>query len=341
MTCRDKMKLEHPEKVSSDYHGGCWGCPHYYDYLDKPDYCPLIHDIVHNNTTCTKCWDREIPETGTGKNPNTKETNGEKEMEEKYKYPHCRATDVDLVLSDRTWFMDKIKYLQDTVIPAIEKEVDKRDKVIAGFKEDAKDLEDTNNALNDMKEGLYATINNQRDIIARKEEILKDFQKQIGKLKLDNEKKADEIRGLSDVIKELEELNMSKQNENVVLKKGFEEEITKLKLDIERKNERIKELIIDNDDLYAVNTALHEEIERSKLVIKGTPLSEVKKEVFNQYCMNDIAITKMYYEESAYIKIARHIRSKYNALVKAGFSHDEAMSFIPMWTDDCEVNNVD
>lgn len=262
-------------------------------------------------------------------------------MDIKYKYYYNRATELELAGERREWLVNRIKYLQDTVIPAIEEEVDRRDNVIAGFKEDVKDLEDTNTALNNMKEGLYATINNQRDIIARKEEILKDFQKQISKFKLDNEKKADENRGLSDVIKELEELNMSKQNENVVLKKGFEEEITKLKLDIERKNERIKELIIDNDDLYAVNTALHEEIERSKLVIKGTPLSEVKKEVFKQYCMNDIAITKMCYEESAYIKIARHIRSKYNALVKAGFSHDDAMSLIPMWTDDCEVNNAD
>lgn len=204
---------------------------------------------------------------------NLKETNGEKEMEN-YKYHYCRATDVDLVLSDRTWLMDKIKYLQGTVIPSIEEEVDRRDKVLADWKEEFP--------------------------ILRKE-------------------------------------NAELKKEN----KGFEEEITKLKLDIERKNERIKELIIDNDDLYAVNTALHEEIERSKLIIKGTPLSEVKKEVFKQYCMNDIAITKLCYEESAYIKIARHIRSKYNALVKAGFSHDDAMSLIPMWTDDCEVNNAD
>ena len=63
-------------------------------------------------------------------------------------------------------------------------------------------------------------------------------------------------------------------------------------------------------------------------------MSEVKKELFEQYRMNDIAIAKMCYEESTYIKFARHIRSKYDALVNVGFSHDDAMSLIPMWTDD-------
>lgn len=47
--------MEHPEYIKEHYAGGCAGCPHNYGYLPKPDKC--------SKTTCTKCWDREIPET--------------------------------------------------------------------------------------------------------------------------------------------------------------------------------------------------------------------------------------------------------------------------------------
>lgn len=55
MTCREKLKIEHPECIDEEYSGGCEGCPHNYGYLPKPDRC--------GETTCTKCWDREVPGT--------------------------------------------------------------------------------------------------------------------------------------------------------------------------------------------------------------------------------------------------------------------------------------
>lgn len=57
MTCREKLKKEHPERFCNAYTAGCVGCPHTYGYLDKPLYC-----IGGSKSTCTKCWDREIPE---------------------------------------------------------------------------------------------------------------------------------------------------------------------------------------------------------------------------------------------------------------------------------------
>lgn len=56
MTCREKLKIEHPEYVGDYYTGGCHGCPSDYGYLTDPAKCDL------KETTCTKCWDREIPE---------------------------------------------------------------------------------------------------------------------------------------------------------------------------------------------------------------------------------------------------------------------------------------
>lgn len=57
MTCREKLKLDRPNKVNSCFYGGCSHCPHTYGYLPRPAEC---------NTecfTCTECWDREIPGT--------------------------------------------------------------------------------------------------------------------------------------------------------------------------------------------------------------------------------------------------------------------------------------
>ena len=59
MTCREKLKIEHPECVDAGYLGGCWGCPEQHGYLGRPDYCCTTSD----DSDCTTCWDREIPGT--------------------------------------------------------------------------------------------------------------------------------------------------------------------------------------------------------------------------------------------------------------------------------------
>lgn len=58
MTCREKLKLEHPDCVSPEFMGGCSCCPCTYGYLDDPNYCEGYGDWDQ----CTECWDREIPE---------------------------------------------------------------------------------------------------------------------------------------------------------------------------------------------------------------------------------------------------------------------------------------
>lgn len=57
MTCREKLSLMRPDAIDPDCWGGCRGCPTDYNMLPKPEYCKPIHEI------CTKCWNREIPET--------------------------------------------------------------------------------------------------------------------------------------------------------------------------------------------------------------------------------------------------------------------------------------
>ena len=58
MTCREKLMIQYPEKIDADYLGGCEGCPKTYNYLPDPEYCKKGTPVE-----CTRCWDREIPET--------------------------------------------------------------------------------------------------------------------------------------------------------------------------------------------------------------------------------------------------------------------------------------
>ena len=61
MTCREKLKIEHPECIDESICCGCSGCPHHYGYLDRPSYCGDANIPVEEG--CTRCWGREIPET--------------------------------------------------------------------------------------------------------------------------------------------------------------------------------------------------------------------------------------------------------------------------------------
>ena len=59
MTCREKLKMEHPEGLDNEWRGGCNGCPHTYGYAKDPEWCAM------NRETCTRCWDRETEEVET------------------------------------------------------------------------------------------------------------------------------------------------------------------------------------------------------------------------------------------------------------------------------------
>ena len=62
MTCREKLKREHPYYVNEKYNGGCFGCPFIHGYMAKPNYCNG-KNLANYDAICGKCWDREIPGT--------------------------------------------------------------------------------------------------------------------------------------------------------------------------------------------------------------------------------------------------------------------------------------
>ena len=63
MTAREKLAIEHPEKLDDVEPGGCLGCPEDYGYLADADFCTNNYDRYGELfERCKKCWDREIPE---------------------------------------------------------------------------------------------------------------------------------------------------------------------------------------------------------------------------------------------------------------------------------------
>lgn len=71
MTFREKIKIEHPEKINSSASGGVLGCPIHYGYEQyKP--CSYISEEI-----CTDCWDREIEGEELKDNKTVLEIHGE------------------------------------------------------------------------------------------------------------------------------------------------------------------------------------------------------------------------------------------------------------------------
>jgi len=68
MTFREKLQEESPSDCNPGYVGGCNWCPCDHEY--EPHGCGLCAEHFNRNFTidelrelCTKCWDRECPET--------------------------------------------------------------------------------------------------------------------------------------------------------------------------------------------------------------------------------------------------------------------------------------
>lgn len=57
MTYKEKLTLEHPNKIDEKCVGGVAGCPSMYGY-EASRQC-----TYHNDDKCAECWNREIPGT--------------------------------------------------------------------------------------------------------------------------------------------------------------------------------------------------------------------------------------------------------------------------------------
>lgn len=62
MTFKERIKMEHPEKVNKRFTGGVSGCPHSYGYEPFKIDCNSSDCIDYDYNACKECWDRDIPE---------------------------------------------------------------------------------------------------------------------------------------------------------------------------------------------------------------------------------------------------------------------------------------
>lgn len=67
MTCREKLKTEHPDMIDNERWGGCKGCPHMVGYIPRPEYCPYggnefnMLSMDAQKILCMECWNRVMP----------------------------------------------------------------------------------------------------------------------------------------------------------------------------------------------------------------------------------------------------------------------------------------
>ena len=70
MTCREKLKIEHPDKIDDILRWGSKICPHHYGYLPELEgLCKAGHDEICDHS-CKACWDQEIPEDRINRHAN-------------------------------------------------------------------------------------------------------------------------------------------------------------------------------------------------------------------------------------------------------------------------------
>jgi len=166
MTCRERLKIEHPEYVNERYPGGCKGCPHEYRYLDRPEYCIIASGV--DNERCTKCWDREIP--------------GTEETKEK-----------DMHYADYNYL--KTKSYEELIDIAIEDDlrIRDRDERIAVMEKQIEDL-DSNNKIH------LRALESKNVWIGTLEGKLKDKDEEIDRLIKNAVNKEEKIENLKDII---------------------------------------------------------------------------------------------------------------------------------------------
>lgn len=112
-----------------------------------------------------------------------------------------------------------------------------------------------------------------------------------------------------------------------------DEEIDKLVKEIEEFEEAIQ---AKNKRIVELSTWI-DKMDEARYIEQDIAATKAIYEFFRQ--ARPIAIPKeepiiLPINELPYAKYAKHIHMKYKSLVDSGFSHDDAMALIPMWTDE-------
>ena len=326
MTCKEKLMEICP--------GIDWGkvvvseCPSDYNWLCDPDYCSEhCRDGEFIESICEKCWNREIPGTEV-----------KKENEEM----NCKCEVVDMI--------KQLQFDNDTLMKEcdeLKKKLDEKSRLvdIYGARLDTKDV--MLKKLNETNEDLANKLAEERARVDDKTYELSLYKKESQGL-LDEV--CDKNRWLNDQLnlkeKRIQELDTRNINLN--------EQINILRAEKETQAESIKDLLESNDKMKEDIEAKDKDIEYKQSLLDEicdnynrlrTHIEEIGFKVDETddsltmevgFDLNGITPKSLHCAQSPEDichAIARLMYNKYDALVKAGFSHDDALSLIPMWTD--------
>lgn len=173
--------------------------------------------------------------------------------------------------------------------------------------------EEENQGLRNKLAEHAQQIGNQRNLIVRRDEVIYDYRSKLKNLNQTNEDLANKLAVERAMVERLEVMVTTRDEEIAKLVKEIEE----FEEAVKAKNERISELCARIDKL-----------DEARYIEQDITMT---KELFDKFnsCGTECAL----HPTDIARGIARHMRNKYDALIYVGFSHDDAMSLIPMWTD--------
>ena len=340
MTCKEKLVKNHPGFNWDDVLN--YDCPSDYGYLTDPDYCCL--DCIGS---CMKCWDREIPETNENKKDN-------EDMNYSYEDDVVSLTkQLDVCNATITNRNEEINKLVKELEAANRENKELKnlcDDLVAEYNQ----LEADTRGQDEEIEASNRRNTNQVNLIESLKTENRGLRTQISSYRQTNEDLGNQLTAVRIELTKAEKENETLTEQNKDLTKALEEKTEEakeawkfckaLKVDMEdkiaEKNNRIAELekkIKDEQHLKTIQRLVMTSTYGSTgQWLKQNPYIRPIMSIDERaYIENDISSTKELAERfNSCSAKAINIRNKYEALIYVGFSHDDAMSLIPMWTDE-------
>jgi hypothetical protein len=358
MTCGEKPKIEYPYKVNNCWFGGCAGCPSEYFYLSDPAWCSKTNTGTKfdDRELCTKCWDREIP--------GTEENKEEVKMKTERKFYTCteisKMSEFEKngliarlqsdIASTNVECIDLKNRLRakDVVIEDLRSTNDTLEERIEMFEKDNDFLNLETGRLNDEIKRLEKEKDDLDHILHSKIEALEgDIECRKKDLEYKNDQIDHLISRLDDQRKKIEDLENGdvlpyfirkvvgdKLKEDPCCWATPAEKCTYIRDAICKSvpcSEAIKQLEKKVDDIPCIKAKnTKNELDDA---IKDHIMKSPKPICWDDYWpINHLGEWNI--ADPSYDKTANHMMHKYKALRNAGFDHDTALSFIPMWSDD-------
>lgn len=351
MTCKEKYLKDHPEYSEEDFEVIFKViCPSDHGIMDDPT--NEYGDSVCYRVKCINCWNREIPENDEDENKSEDESgdeSGENIMtcREKLISEHPEWNDVVLMKCMQTFTPNEYfcivgyELTWDDNYPFNHTEPENEE----GDFSELEVLRDEVNTLVEKIKQLEVRIANQISTIENYREVNQELRSKLNEKEsqLDSYRKTNEDLGnrLTDA-----RIDISLKDEQIANQKSTIMDYMNIETKLNTREEEIDKLVKENETLKENIKKMGFEIDEDNNVIVIPAKLHITTVDEKDYIDTGIAVTKKIADRFNSVPnncaihptdiaraIARNIRNKYEALIYVGFSHDDAMSLIPMWSD--------